>query len=406
MRRAVVATITLSGMILGIVAAGLGWWIARGSTEPVVLIQQADGNLLLADGRDRLRPLTHDADGARQSYAFPVPAPDGRSVAYVSTVHGSGVVTSSLIVEELRSDRRTIFQSTSDRPFYLHWSPDSQQIAFLASNGHGMILRTVNTAGEPAARVVTPGEPSYFAWTPDSRRLLLHTGGDPPDGSLAVFALGDSAPRKWKTAPGSFRAPAWLDDGHTAVAVVAADGGPALARVRDDGTVIQRLVTAERGMVFVVAPAGKQLAYVPLEPRRFGNLHIVALDGSRERELGTGPALTALWSPDGTRIAYITFADDGDTQAISTRAQAAPKLAWHVLDVASGRSTRLATFVPSAEFFNLLPFFDQYAQSIRLWDKMSRRLMYADERGVWTLDVKTGEAHRLASGVLGMWIER
>ena len=81
-------------------------------------------------------------------------------------------------------------------------------------------------------------------------------------------------------------------------------------------------------------------------------------------------------------------------------------LEWHVLDVATGRTRALKRFVPTQEFFSLLPFFDQYAQSIRLWDKMSRRLVYADTAGVWTLDVESREATRVAPGVIGLWIER
>ena len=187
--------------------------------------------------------------------------------------------------------------------------------------------------------------------------------------------------------------------------VTTADGA-ALARIDDHGKIQQQVANAERGMIFVPAPGGEQVAYVPIGARVFGNLHLVGSDGSGKREIETGPALAALWSPDGQSIAYITFASDEEFKTTSTRSQEAPTLEWHILDVATGHSRALTRFVPSEEFFNLLPFFDQYAQSIRLWDTMSRRLVYADNAGVWTLDVQTGEVTNVAPGVIGLWLER
>lgn len=405
MRRAVLAVLTLVLLVLGSLVAAATWWLGRNGPPPVLLIQHSDGNLVLADAAGQLRPLTTDADGNKRIYAFPVPAPDGRSIAYVETLHGTEAVTSSLVVHHVRTERRAVFDSTDIRPFYLHWSPDSRQIAFLASDRAGMVLHTVSAQGEPALQRVTPGQPSYFSWSPDSRRLLLHTGTFGPRGSLSTWALGDDKPRIWNSRPALFQAPSWLDDGRTAIAVVVEDGEAALARIGEDGTVQQRVAKAALGMLFVLAPDSRQIAYVPLSQNNPGNIHIVGVDGANDREVPTGPVLTFLWSPDGKRIAYVTEADD-KTPAVAWRAQRPPSLAWNVLDVASGETRTFKGFVPSTEFLNVLPFFDQYAQSIRLWDKSGQRLVYADQAGVWTLDVSTGAAVRVDSGVLGMWIER
>ena len=405
MRRVVVAVLTLVFLLLGGLVAAATWWLGRNGPPPELLIQRADGNLLLADAEGQVRPLTTDADGRERIYAFPVPAPDGRSIAYVETLHATQAVTSSLVVHHVRTGRRAVFDSTDLRPFFLHWSPDSRQIAFLSSERGGMVLHTVNVEGTPALQRVTPGQPSYFSWSPDSRRLLLHTGTFGPQGSLSTWALGDDKPRIWSSQPALFQAPSWLDDGRTAIAVVVEDGAAALVRTGEDGTIQQRVATAGLGMLFVIAPDSRQIAYVPLSRNDRGNIHIVGVDGASDREVNTGPVLTFLWSPDGKRIAYITEADD-ETPAVAFRAQPAPSLAWNVLEVATGETRTFKSFVPSAEFLNVLPFFDQYAQSIRLWDKSGERLVYADRDGVWTLDVATGAAVRVDSGVLGMWIER
>jgi hypothetical protein len=408
MRKAVVAIFGAVLLIVAGIAGGITWGLARVTLHPALLIQHADGNLVVQDSRGRLRPLTTDADGRGRIYAYPVPAPDERSVAYVATVHGTTAVSSSLVVQSLEGDRRTVFDSSTSHPFYLHWSPDSGQIAFLASDtAASMLLRTVNTSGDPAPQQVVPGDPSYFAWTPDSKRLLLHTGGHAPGGYLSLWGFGDKAPRKFQAAPALFQAPAWLADGHTAIAVIAGDDGVALVRLSEDGKVQQRLARTDTGMLFTVAPDSKQIAYVPVEGRSLGNLHIVGVDGKGEREIQTGLAVAFWWAPDSKRIAYITLPKDDGPSTIALRTQEQPPtLFWNVLEMESGQTRALKRFVPSAPFFNVLPYFDQYAQSIRVWDRMGRRLVYADETGVWTLDVRDGTTTKIDQGVLAMWIER
>jgi TolB protein len=405
MGRAVAAVLAAALLILSGLAAGLVYWLGVDQPRPVLLIQHQDGNLILADAAGDLRPLTTDADGRGRIYAFPVPAPDGRAVAYVETLHGTSDVTSSVIVQRLRGGRAAVYDSRTSRPFYLYWSPDSRQLAFLSGDPDGMVLRTVNTLGKPAPRQVIPGQPSYFAWTPDSRRLLLHTGDVAPRASISIWSFQDTQPRPWAAQPALFRAPAWLDDGRTVVAAVIENETAVLARFSADGNIQQRLASAHVGMVFTPSPDGKTVSYVPLEPRSIGNLHLVNVDGTDHREFETGAVFTFLWSPDGARIAYITAAEGG-TRSVFAVQQQAPRLTWHVLDVASGEMRALQTFEPSAEFLNLLPFFDQYALSLRLWDKAGKRLVYADADGVWTLDAATGATRKVDQGVLGMWIER
>ena len=406
MRRAVLAVLGLVLLVVTGIGGGLAWWLRRDGPRPELLIQRADGNLALVAPDGQTRTLTSDSDGRLKLYAHPVPSPDGRGVAYVETVHGTNAVTSSLVVHRLRGERRTVFESVESRPFYLHWSPDGAQIAFLASDPDGMVLRSVNTVGRPVAQHVVLGDPSYFSWTPDGQRLLLHTGGSAPAGSLSVWSLGDTEPRKLAAEPALFQAPAWLDNGQVAVAAVPGGEGVALARLATDGTTQQQVASSDGGMIFVVAPDGGTIGYLTLSNGILGRLRLVGADGTGDREIAHGPVLTFLWSPDGKRIAYLTAADADDARPVAWRAQIGLRLTWNVHDLASGETRALGTFEPSDEFINVLPFFDQYAQSIRLWDTAGKRLVYADQKGVWTLDVDTGEASKAGEGVMGMWLER
>ena len=406
MRRAVLVVLGVVLLMLGGITGGVVWWLGRAAPTPELLLQQADGNLVFVNAPEQSQALTTDSDGRQRMYAFPVPSPDGRMIAYVDTLQRTGSVTSSVVVQSVRGARRVVFESDSSQPFYLHWSPDSRQIAFLSGDQQGMLLRAVNTLGTPAPQQVIAGQPSYFAWTPDSTRLLLHTGGSAPQGTLGTWNLGDTQARTWEPRPSMFQAPAWIDDGRSAIAAITDGPNAALARLDAEGVVQQKLAQSRSGMLFVVAPSGREVAYMPLSLGTPGNLRIVGVDGSRDRELTSTPAASFWWSPDSTKIAYLTVGQNDDPSTISQGRQAEITLTWHVLDAASGANRALVAFTPSAAFLNLLPFFDQYAQSIRVWDKDGRRLVYADQDGVWTLDTADGTTTRAGDGILGMWIQR
>jgi dipeptidyl aminopeptidase/acylaminoacyl peptidase len=70
-----------------------------------------------------------------------------------------------------------------------------------------------------------------------------------------------------------------------------------------------------------ISPDGKKIVYVrrfsdPMTDRRYSNLWIINSDGSEHRALTTGnhSDMSPRWSPDGTRIAYLSDAEGGKQQ--------------------------------------------------------------------------------------------
>ena len=73
------------------------------------------------------------------------------------------------------------------------------------------------------------------------------------------------------------------------------------------------------------------------------------------------------WSPDGSRLAYVTPSSKEGA------------LRWAVLHAETGKRWHLVDFIPSNDQLTLFEFFDQYAYSHSPWSPDSRSLVFAGE---------------------------
>lgn len=403
MRRLVRPLSMIVALVLGILSAGAIW--TTDGTQPgwSIVVQRRDGNLMLIDEQGQTRALTTDANGQSILYRLPTPAPDGRSVATIALRHGVTYTSSSLVVHPLDGPPTTLYTQENSHPFYLSWSPDSSKIAFLANDPRGMILRGVQIDAQSEATLIAPGQPSYFAWSPDSSRLLLHIGGAAPSGSLQIYAWGTDKPRPLTAMPALFQAPIWFPDGKQALAVVTQSSGAALAMLDMQGSITRQIAAVSASTMFVSTPDASRIAYITFGENAPGELHVLQVADGNDRVIRSG-VVTCFWSPTGDALAFLTLPDRGEAQTI---AQTQPNLRvrWNVLRLSDGDLRSFDLFTPSREFLELLPFFDQYAQSIRLWDLTGSRLLFATADGVYTLDVASGETRLVGKGVLGVWLD-
>jgi hypothetical protein len=134
------------------------------------------------------------------------------------------------------------------------------------------------------------------------------------------------------------------------------------------------------------------------------------------RQVTRNAAIAFFWSPDSQRLALLT--PSLEEQGPSTRygGLAAPliqeprlQFRWWLADMADGELRPLAAFQPTRSFLLIIPYFDQYAQSIRFWSPEGRYLVYSDQEtreqaGIWVVD-SIGEEppRRLADGTLAVW---
>ena len=155
-----------------------------------------------ADGNDQ-RQLTSDA----KSYLFPAWSQDGRFIAAIgSAINGAGIYV--MPDEEESAEKKEVHFSTNDSPFYLYWSPDGQQITYLANDRNsGLELNIVNLVGESPNRTIATGSPLYWNWAADSRQILVHSGGGSDESQLMMIDDFGRPRAPQIPTPGPFQAP-------------------------------------------------------------------------------------------------------------------------------------------------------------------------------------------------------
>jgi Tol biopolymer transport system component len=112
-------------------------------------------------------------------WSDPDPSPDGRWVAYYSSIDPIGHLYIS------RSDGTGQRQLTGDDKLdrVPHWSPDGAWISFFSNRSGKLQIWRIRPDGSDLRQVTDdPGESAYSTWSPDSRRIAAVTpraGGRP-----------------------------------------------------------------------------------------------------------------------------------------------------------------------------------------------------------------------------------
>jgi TolB protein len=381
-----------------VVFAVVGGRIATSSPEPT---PRAEPRLAVTDGAGRF--FTMDRDGGAVTehavpdvqFAFPAWSPDATRIAI--TGEGKNGIRLYLFgaADDSQGMPTIIYDDPDHPPFYLYWSPDGQQIAFLTTEPGGIALRVLPADGSAEARIVREGAPLYWDWLGNDH-LVAHIGFVGADAFLGEVDLKGASTETVPLDPGYFRSPAVSRDGRYRAYVTSGQNTAGTVTVET----IDR-ASRQSAPVFGVAavsfdPTGSTLAYVgaerpvvndpgiPLGPLR-------ALDpvSGRTRTLLGGDVVAFFWSPDGQTIAALTIPGPNDEivgvpgAGLVSAAGTAPgagtdpeppppaqgvrlTLAFVDVDSARVRASRAAR-ITSRFVSNILPYYDQYALSHRVW---------------------------------------
>jgi Tol biopolymer transport system component len=297
----------------------------------------------------------------------PAWSPSGDAIAFQESV-GSQALS---VMNPDGTGKRQLITDWNEAFTSPAWSPDGSEIAYVGSRSEA--VRAVPITGG-APRGLTPdGAAAYgsgrgLAWSPDGSSIAYYSS---TDAGLVVRALvsGEVRPlTPHRFSPSDAADPSWVvgttvvpgDDGGTGMLVFARSSN--LYTVRSDGTQETRLPDGLGGRDPVWSPDGTRIAYVA-----YGSVRLMDADGVQRRIVADGSMPD--WSPDGTRVVYHS-SRDGRTDL------------W-VTDLTTGTETRLT---------------DSGAATSAAWSPDGQTVVYvgppadptAGSSDLWLLDVATG----------------
>jgi Tol biopolymer transport system component len=377
-----------------------------------------DGNLwLVSPDGSNLRQVTNDS----KDYVFPTWSPDGRHLAFVGPYQQKNMALYVSPTNEVAP--MIVYDDPASSPFYLYWAPDSQTITFLAQERPSMAMRQTGIGG--SARLLGEGAPFYWVWSPKSDKLLLHVGGDrtaSEQAHISIVENGEETVRiELNVDPGRFQAPVWSTDGSYFYYVAENSNGVEFIYKTNADTLEQQPLTPVSGVAFLtLSPDNRHLAYLQIERNNgvpFGSAYIINTDGTQLRLLTDRFVGSMYWSPDGSKLAVLTADIDQESKPTAKAAGLASPLnqqvtfRWWIYHLDTKKFESLISFSPTSDFFQTVPFFDQYHLSLTFWSPDSRYFVVTkrsdqelEDGTVWVVDT-TGqeEPRQIGEGRLAVW---
>lgn len=379
-----------------------------------------DGNMYVSDQSGRnVTPVTEDAvipeteTGPFRFYQYPTWSADGTQLAMVG-VSGEGDSTlSEILIKTIGEDGlATPYSSETMHPFYLYWSPDNETMSFLStdSSGQSIILQTVSTKGGDST-ILDVGAPYYWSWAPDGRTMIVHTGSSSsttPEHMAFLQTDPEVIEDSLDSIPASFQAPAWSPDGSRILLTRFGEEDQKELVITDaSGAVEKTLAEFSINTSFAWSPDSQLVAYIEGDRETsagtFGQLHVVDLEID-EDFFQDEDVFAFFWSPNSRKLAYFkprVIEGESSSQTLL--------LELHVLDTISGETQQLFPFQPSNQFSSVLPYFDQYHQSVTIWSPDSNNLVlsFIDQEGSPGIAIVAAsgqaEPRLLSGGFLAFW---
>ena len=357
---------------------------------------------------------TWSPDGTR--FAVIREGPDDTAIDVFTPPAGLGTAAAPAVV----------YRSGDRPPFYVYWSPDGRSLTFLTTEPNGLALRVAPADASTEAVVIREGSPMYWAWA-DASRLLVHSGGDGPAGFFGEVRPDGVATEPAAIVTGGFRVPAISSDGLFRAFVAPGERTPQRVVVESRDRTTSHAVDVFGVAAIAFGLGSDELAFVaqagpgPETVVPIGPLRLLDAASGKVRTLLGGTVIGFFWSPDGKTIAALEVPAASDDKIASlgrgtlisssaAREVAADgrRLRFTFVDVGSGTIRSHWGFTVSQVFVDqLLPYFDQYALSHRMWSPDSAKIaipVVADGTDqVMVVPADGAGARKIADGVVGFW---
>ncbi len=291
--------------------------------EPVLDLPAIDGEIVYGsfDG-DNSKVMVMNADGSNQTdltsgfgeFSYPAWSPDGKRLSMrINDIGGIAIMdlqASGNVLSGIQPT--TIFSEFSDAP---DWSPDGNQLVFMASGSTGwdLNLYTVDSSNVSQIPSISP----WFRdpkWSPDGQKILFGADVDNNGNSDIYLVNLDGSGLTRLTSNDYYEgSPNWSPDGQRIVFSANANENQDLFIMNLDGTGLMQL-TSDPADEFDAAwsPDGTRIAFVSTRnDTNFGNnyeIYVINSDGSAEMRLTNNQSNDRFpdWRPFSTAMGQTT----------------------------------------------------------------------------------------------------
>lgn len=199
-------------------------------------------------------------------------------------------------------------------------SPDGKQLAISDGTlGASHVYVLPSSGGSP--KLITPDGPSYWhGWSPDGK-VLAFTGQRAGEFDIYTISAAGGKEARLTTARGLDDGPDYSPDGQWIFFNSERTGHMQLWRMHPDGSAQEQVLDdAENDWFPHPSPDGKWLAYLAYKPGvtghpggQFVELRLLSLADKTVHPLATlyggqGTINVPSWSPDSTRVAFVSYA--------------------------------------------------------------------------------------------------
>jgi Tol biopolymer transport system component len=286
----------------------------------IAFMSDRDGNeeifIMGSDGSEVENITNNDAlDG------FPGWSDESRSMAFLSTREST---LASIFM--MNSYGKRLKALAKDMPILAtspQWSPDGKWIAFDSElDGQTDIYLIDVKTGERRNLTEHPSSDRFYDWSPDSTKILMVSNrGDAAGINPSIYVLNiaeNSEPVQLTSADSVNVLASWSPVGDKIAFTSTRDGNAEIYVMDSTGGNVTRLTDNEKFDGFPIwSPDGSRIAYISLDglgETQNPEIYIMDSDGSNQRNLSNHPAQDGFnwefyWSPDGSQIMFTTDRD-------------------------------------------------------------------------------------------------
>ena len=227
-------------------------------------------------------------------------SPDGKNIAFVRNIQGKEQI---FLMRADGSDRHRVTNNSSNNG-QPAWSPDSSKLVFQTDRDGNFEIAVMSVDGELAQLTDDPADDREPNWSPDGSKLAFSSNRAGLHHIYVMKVDGSSVTQITKSSANDTE-PTWSRDGKRIAFVRAIDGNNEIFVVDTDGSNETRL-TFDAGND--TSPSWSRDGRIFFTSTREGKRQVYSMnvDGSRVGKFTTIGAWSAVWSPDGNTLAFVS----------------------------------------------------------------------------------------------------